>query len=205
MSLHILHATQNMPRLKIETNPSRVLPSNGPKRIGSDAARVHQEAAKTPSPYRATDNISDAIYGLLLDKCYNKFNFSCACPRCVRINSDMTRIGPHSRPHKLAVIDGRRAEARRLKEVRAELTAHVGGNPSTTQKMVIARIAMLTLRMELMDGRALKTGDMTEKDAREYLAWNNTVSRMLMQLGVHAAPARPRTLADHLASKAAAA
>jgi len=113
----------------------------------------------------------------------------------------MSALSPHSRPGKLAVIDGRRAEARRLKEIRAELAGHVGKDVSITQKMMIERIAMIMLRIELMDGRALKKGDMTERDAREYLAWNNTVTRMLRQLGLKGAPPSPRTLADHLADR----
>jgi hypothetical protein len=115
----------------------------------------------------------------------------------------MKRIGPHSRPGKLAVIDGRSAEARRMKVIRADLTAHVGDNVSTTQKMLIGRIAMLMLRMELMDRKALKHGDLTEKDAREYLGWNNAVARMLKTLGLAGAPAKQRTLQDHLAERAA--
>jgi hypothetical protein len=112
----------------------------------------------------------------------------------------MTPISPHSRPGKLALIDGRRAEARRMKEIRSELTRHLGGTPSVTQRMMIDRVAMLTLRMELMDANALQTGNFTENDARVYLAWNNTVSKMLRHLGLKETAAPPRTLADHIAT-----
>lgn len=115
----------------------------------------------------------------------------------------MNRIGPHSRPSKIAIIDGRRAEARRMRTIRAELTAHVGGKPSATQEMMIARIATVLLRIELMDRRALRDGDMTEHDQRTYLAWSNTVTRMLRQLGLQGAAAKGPNLADYLASKAA--
>lgn len=114
----------------------------------------------------------------------------------------MKQIGPHSRPGKLAVIDGRRAEAKRMKQISAELETHIGETVSTTQKMLIGRIAMLTLRMELMDARALRAGDMTEHSAREYLGWNNAVARMLKTLGLEGRPAKPKTLADHLAGRA---
>ncbi len=115
----------------------------------------------------------------------------------------MTPIGPHSRPHKLAVIDGRRAEARRMRTIRAELTAHVGGKPSATQKMMIERIATLLLRIELMDRRALKEGDMTERDTRSYLAWANAVTRMLRQIGLQGAATKAPSLAEYLAAKPA--
>ena len=42
----------------------------------------------------------------------------------------MAQIGPHSRPHMLAKIDGRTKESRLMAAARAELTAHVGGNPN---------------------------------------------------------------------------
>lgn len=96
----------------------------------------------------------------------------------------MTPIGPHSRPGVLAIVDGRRAEARRMKQIKAELTAHVGGSPSAPQRMLIARIAALTLRLELMDREALAGKPETERDARSYLAWSNGLARMLQKLGL---------------------
>ncbi len=116
----------------------------------------------------------------------------------------MATIGPHSRPSKLAVIDGRSAEARRMKEIRAELFEHLGGQASKTQAMLIGRIAVLTLRIELMDRAALKGGAVPDNDAKQYLAWNNALSRMLRQLGLKGTPAKAPSLAEHIASKAAA-
>lgn len=117
---------------------------------------------------------------------------------------DMQRIGPHSRPHKLQVIDGRSAEARRMKAIRAELVEHVGGNPSTAQRLLIDRVAMLLLRMELMDREALAGSPMTDIDQRAYLGWNNAVSRALRHLGLDSKEQPKRkTLADHLRERAA--
>jgi hypothetical protein len=92
-----------------------------------------------------------------------------------------------------------------MKDIRAELVDHTGGSPSVTQRMLIDRIAVLMLRMELMDRRSLQAGDLTEKDTREYLAWNNAVARMLKTLGLEGKPAKAKakTLADHLAERAA--
>lgn len=114
-------------------------------------------------------------------------------------------IGPYSRPPSLAKLDGRTREARLLRETRAELAQHVGGAPSATQRALIERCAQLSLRIALMDAKFAETSIQTEHDSRTYLAWSSTLSRTLRELGVHAAPARPRTLADHLAAKAAAA
>jgi hypothetical protein len=44
----------------------------------------------------------------------------------------MPRIGPHSRPDKLQIVDGRLAEAKLMARVREELTQHLGGKPSAT-------------------------------------------------------------------------
>jgi hypothetical protein len=42
----------------------------------------------------------------------------------------------------LAVIDGRRAEAKLMRDVRAELTKHDGLSPSATQRIIIDQAAM---------------------------------------------------------------
>lgn len=114
----------------------------------------------------------------------------------------MPAITPHSRPGKLAILDGRRAEAKRLKELHGELLEHVGGQASKTQAMLIGRAAMLLLRIELADRQALQSGS-TETDA-QYLGMVNTASRMLTRLGLKGAGAKVPTLAEHLAAKAAA-
>lgn len=100
----------------------------------------------------------------------------------------MSKIGPHSRPGVLAVIDGRRAEAKLLRSVRADLAKHLGGTPSATQRMLIDQAAMLTLRLHLMDRQSLQDAEMSERNGRQYLAWANSLSRLLRQLGLEASP-----------------
>jgi hypothetical protein len=100
-------------------------------------------------------------------------------------------------------MDGRRAEARRMKEVKADLLAHLGGKASATQKMMIDRIAVLMLRVEMMDRKAMEIGGQTDHDQRVYLAWMNSVSKMLRHLGLEGPPAKTKTLADHLAERGA--
>ena len=39
----------------------------------------------------------------------------------------MRKLGPHSRPDKLQIVDGRLAEGKLMARVRAELTQHLGG------------------------------------------------------------------------------
>lgn len=46
----------------------------------------------------------------------------------------MRKIKPYSSSDSLRKLDGRSKEARLLRKVRAELTAHIGGRPTITQK-----------------------------------------------------------------------
>lgn len=116
------------------------------------------------------------------------------------------RVGPNSRPGPLATLDRRTKEARLLKRMEAELTRHVGGTPSATQRALIARAAMLTLHVAMLDARALEnSGAMTGHDQRAYLAFSNSLSRALRDLGLDAATAAPPSLADIIATPARAA
>lgn len=113
------------------------------------------------------------------------------------------RLGPHSRPGKLAMIDKRRVEAKLMKEVTDDLTAHCGGNPSVTQRLIIEQVAILSLRLRLLDKAAIEDTAMSERNARSYLAWCNTRTRLLRQLGLQAPPARKKTLDDIIAARSA--
>jgi hypothetical protein len=104
----------------------------------------------------------------------------------------------------LANLDGRTREAKLLRRVKAELTAHVGGNPSATQRALIERVAMLTLRIHAMDEKCAG-GDMTELDTRTYLAWSNTLARTVKLLGIKGEAAKPPSLHDIFAKGQAAA
>jgi hypothetical protein len=118
----------------------------------------------------------------------------------------MSRIGPYSRPHALAKVDGRTREARLMQRVRAELVSHVGNRPSATEMALIDRAAWLSLHVAQLDARAAEGRAFTEHDARTYLAWSNSLARTLRQLGLKGskASAPARSLAEHLAEKRAA-
>ena len=116
----------------------------------------------------------------------------------------MARLGVYSRPSALAKLDLRSAEGRLLSRVRADLTRHVGGDPSAVQRALIERITWLGLHIALMDRRTGADREMSERDGREYLSWVNSQSRLLRQLGLKGAPAPRRTLQDHLAGTTAA-
>jgi hypothetical protein len=100
-------------------------------------------------------------------------------------------IGPHSRRTTLAKIDGRRREAKLMREVIDELTRHVGGNPSSIQRRMIERAAKLSLFIELMDRSSIGKEGMSEQDSRKYLAFSNSLVRLLRELGVKAKSDEP--------------
>jgi len=93
-----------------------------------------------------------------------------------------------------------------MSETRAALVAHVGGNPSATQKAIIERAVQLTLRVATMDRKFAETGEQTEHDSRTYLAWNGSLSRVLRDLGMKAAVNRSTPgLQEYLAARTTAA
>jgi hypothetical protein len=105
-------------------------------------------------------------------------------------------IGPYWRPVTLAKLDGRTKEAAVLRRVRADLTAHVGGVPSVTQRMLIERAAVLHLRLAQIDAKIFADGVLTIHDNNQAIAWQNALTRALVALGIRKAKAKSATLVD---------
>ncbi len=101
----------------------------------------------------------------------------------------MPKIGPYSNCATLAKLDGRTRHARLVKSLRSELIAHVGGTPSTTQRLLIDQAAQLQLRIAMMDADGDGIGGMTERNQVQYLAWSGALSRLLRDLGLQSAAA----------------
>ena len=59
--------------------------------------------------------------------------------------------------HSIAKLDGRTREARRLKQINADLVQHVGGTPSPPQRIMINRAAVLLLRLEGLSGGIVRS------------------------------------------------
>jgi hypothetical protein len=115
-----------------------------------------------------------------------------------------TPIGPYSRPSVLARLDGRTREGRLVRDTRAQLVAHLGGNPSVTQAALIERAVQLTLRIAAMDRKFAADGKMTELDTRTYLAWSGSLSRAVRDIGLKSVGQKAPSLQEHLASRQAA-
>jgi hypothetical protein len=116
----------------------------------------------------------------------------------------VARVGPYSRGGPLARIDGRSREGRFLTSVRSELVQHVGGHPSATQRALIERAVWLSFRVAQLDSKMASSDSFTDHDSRTYLAWSNSLSRCLRELGLKPAAAATRSLADVLAAGTAA-
>lgn len=128
-----------------------------------------------------------------------------AAPHASR-SQKVRQVSPYSRPNRLRNLDGRTIEGRKLRTVRDELIAHVGGEPSAVQLAMIDRAAMLSLHVAQLDAKINKAGGVfTEHDSRTYLAWSNSLRIILRDLGIEAAPARVLTPNEHFARKNAAA
>ncbi len=54
--------------------------------------------------------------------------------------------------------------------------------------MLINQAVQLTVRIASMDRKFTETEQQTEHDSRTYLAWANSLSRLLRQLGLKVAP-----------------
>lgn len=112
------------------------------------------------------------------------------------------RIGPWSRTLQRgaigASIDGRSREGRYLRNFEAMLAQHVGGKPSATQRVLIARAAKLALRLELFDERTMAV-ELGERSAREYLALSNHLRLCMRELGLKGAEPRAPSLAGAFA------
>lgn len=82
----------------------------------------------------------------------------------------------------LAKLDTRTKEGRLLKQVRAELVAHVGGAPDAVQAALIERVAMLRLHLARLDASML--AHPAEADHQRYAALSTALAAALVQLGV---------------------
>jgi hypothetical protein len=92
------------------------------------------------------------------------------------------KLGPYSCLYKLAKLDGRTREAALVRRVREELLAHVGQRPTITQRLLIDRAAILSLRLAQIDRRIFADETLTILDNNQTVAWQNALTRVLVAL-----------------------
>jgi hypothetical protein len=95
--------------------------------------------------------------------------------------------GKHSRRLRRGVVDGRSEYGKFLTDVRAQLTKQLGGGPLTpAQHMLVDRIAWLSLHTNLFDEAVANSRRvMNDIDRRSYLAFSNSLTRAIQQLGIN--------------------
>jgi hypothetical protein len=107
------------------------------------------------------------------------------------------KLAPHSRAfHRGAIgdsIDGRSALGRLVRHLEAELTAHVGGAPNITQKLLIERIIKLRLRLDAFEAKLAEGTGWTAHDDRTYGGCQNAYRLALRELGPPAASPADQT------------
>jgi hypothetical protein len=97
-------------------------------------------------------------------------------------NRNVSQKAPHSRPGRLAVVDGRTAEAKYMAQVRAALLRYVGGKATSMQSLLIEQCVVLSLRIHLMDIAFVRTWEMSETDRQDYLACLGMLDRLRVRL-----------------------
>lgn len=108
-------------------------------------------------------------------------------------------ITPNSGPTALAKLDQRTKAARLVREIRAALIKHVGGNPNEVQLALIEQATQIKLRLALMDKKFVAVDQMDDGSTRRYLAWSGHYARLLRQLGPAVAE-KPPSLQDLIAN-----
>ena len=86
-----------------------------------------------------------------------------------------------------------------MREIKADLLAHLGGSASATQMALAERAAWLQLHISQLDATAASGAALTPEASRAYLSLSGSLARTLRQLGTYAAPPKVLSLADHVA------
>jgi hypothetical protein len=100
-------------------------------------------------------------------------------------------------------LDARTLEGKSERRAIQELTAHVGGNPTFPQEVLIRRAARLLVMVEYMERHLIESDEMSDWASRQMLAWINALRRILEALGMDRPQRVPKRLADVISVKAA--
>lgn len=102
------------------------------------------------------------------------------------------KFGPYSKTWTrrggwfgLTQLDPNTREFAILRSVHKMLSEYVG-DPTITQKMLIDRAAVLSVRIAQIDRKILSNQELTVVDNNSAIAWMNALTRVLLALGVPA-------------------
>jgi hypothetical protein len=89
------------------------------------------------------------------------------------LSQSRSQVRPYSRIldrgaiGSLGKLDGRSAQGRLVRHLEAELVAHIGGNPTIAQRLLIERVIKMRLQLDAFDAKLTK-GGWTAHDTRTY-------------------------------------
>ena len=113
------------------------------------------------------------------------------------------RLGPHSQAKSFRKLDGRGVVARRLKAVRGELAAALGGDGalSPQQGILIEGLALRVIRCRMLTAQMLND-DGLSAEAERRLNWHlASIRRDLVALGLEKRAAQSPSLKEYTAAK----
>jgi hypothetical protein len=124
-----------------------------------------------------------------------------------RLSATHRKTGPYSKKLRRGAIrdsvDGRSAEGRFIRDLERQLTDHLGGAPSITEKLLIERLIKTTMQLAALDEK-MASDNWSDHDSRTHNGLVNRQRLLLRELGLKRAAARVPSLTDYLASKAEA-
>jgi hypothetical protein len=94
------------------------------------------------------------------------------------------KIGPFSRDRSLSTLDKRTKAGRVLRSTLSDLTAHVGGDPSAAEALLIQSAALKATRLFLLSEKLVGGGEIGEDGDHHCLAWLNSMRQDLTALGL---------------------
>ena len=104
------------------------------------------------------------------------------------------KVGPHSQRLALGSIDGRGLIARRMKALRAELTAAIGGAPTPQQRLLIEGVAIRLTRIRMIWAQMVEDPAAVAEETERRMTWYlNGLRRDLVALGLEGPKATPTT------------
>jgi hypothetical protein len=113
------------------------------------------------------------------------------------------KVGAWRARRELAFLDRRREEARFMAELRQELIADYGGNPSAAKVLLIECACFAALRIARLTTPWLAQGeDLGPTQLMELIQWQGELRATLKTLGIERFEAAPVALAELLASPA---
>jgi hypothetical protein len=121
------------------------------------------------------------------------------------------RIAARQKPwtgkqNRFRQIDGRLFEGKLERRTIRDLTRHLGGEPTVPQDILIRQAAKLVVVLDMLSVELVEKGEVSDFASRRYLAWCNSLTRILAMLGIeqpHKAPTKKLADVIRISSSAA--